>query len=104
MTRERDPGRRSPLQRRVLGIALATGSVLIVLAVLGSLLTFVLGSAAGVEEGAVWTILLMILVTFGTVGWIGWGLFSALRDGGSEEDDGGDGHRPPGGREGGDRR
>lgn len=80
----------SPLDRPGLGRALAVGSVVIVLLVLASLV-FVLARSAGVEAGAIWTILLMILVTFATVGGIGWGLWRAA---------GNDGEAPPPGEEG----
>ena len=81
---ERESG--SPLERPRLGRALAVGSVVIVLLVLGSLV-LVLGRSAGVEAGAIWTILLMILVTFGTVGGIGWGLWRTTRGAGTEEEE-----------------
>lgn len=71
----------SPLDRPRLGRALAVGSVVIVLLVLASLVTIVLGPVVGMERGALWTILLMILVTFATVGGIGYGLYRSLRDG-----------------------
>lgn len=81
-------GSGSPLDRPRLGRALAVGSVVIVLLVLGSLVAIVLGPVAGMERGALWTILLMILVTFATVGGIGWGLYRAIRREGRGEDDG----------------
>lgn len=82
MEEERETG--SPLDRGGLGLALAVGSVVIVLLVLGSLVVLVLGPAAGMERGALWAILLMILVTFLTVGGIGWGLYRAIGEDGEE--------------------
>lgn len=76
----------SPLDRPRLGRALAVGSAVIVLLVLASLVAIVLGPVAGMERGALWTILLMILVTFLTVGGIGWGLYRTLRDHTEERD------------------
>lgn len=79
----------SPLDRPRLGRALAVGSVVVVLLVLVSLVAIVLGPVAGMERGALWTILLMILVTFATVGGIGWGLYRTFRDGtGGEPEEG----------------
>lgn len=69
---------RSPVERKGLGLALAVGSAVVVLLVLGSLVALVLGPAAGMERGALWAVLLMILVTFLTVGGIGWGLYRAI--------------------------
>lgn len=83
MTREREAD--SPLDRRGLGLSLAVGSVVIVLLVLVSLAVLVAGSAAGLERGALWAILLMILVTFATVGGIGYGLYRSLGRDADEE-------------------
>lgn len=80
----------SPLDRPRLGRALAIGSVIVVLLVLISLVAIVLGPVAGVERGALWTILLMILVTFATLGGIGYGFYRSSRDGtGGEPEEGG---------------
>lgn len=81
----------SPLRRRRLGVSLAVGSVVIVLTVLSSLAVLVYGSAAGVERGAIWAILLMILVTFATVGGIGYGFYRSSRDGTRDGPEGGGG-------------
>lgn len=90
MNEEDTAGGSSPLDRTTLGRALAIGSVVVVLLVLVSLVAIVLGPVAGMERGALWTILLMIFVTFGTVGGIGWGLYRSLRDGtGGPPDEGG---------------
>lgn len=78
MSGRQEGGSGSPLDRPRLGRALAVGSVVIVLLVLASLVV-VLARSAGVEAGAIWTILLMIFVTFATVGGIGWGLWRAVR-------------------------
>ncbi len=83
MTDDADAG--SPLDRPLLGRALAVGSAVVVLMVLVSLTVIVLGPAAGMERGALWTILLMILITFATVGGIGWGLYRAVTGPRSEE-------------------
>ena len=85
------PGEEAPLQRRRLGVSLAVGSVVIVLTVLSSLAVLVYGSAAGVERGAIWAILLMILVTFATVGGIGYGFYRSFRDGTGDGPEGGGG-------------
>lgn len=68
------------LDRRRVGWALAVGATVVVLYELAALLASALGGNGGMERGAVWTILLMILVTFLTVGGIGWGLYRAVRD------------------------
>lgn len=73
-----------PDRRRLLGWVLAVGAVVVVLVELASLVRALAGGADPLETGALWTILLMILVTFGTVGAIGWGLFRAIRDGSGE--------------------
>lgn len=68
------------LDRRRVGWTLAVGGAVIVLFEIGVLLASALGGPGGMERGAVWTILLMIFVTFLTVGGIGWGLYRAIRD------------------------
>lgn len=68
-----------PDRRRLLGWVLAVGAVLVVLVELVNLVRALAGDADPLETGALWTILLMILVTFGTVGAIGWGLYRAIR-------------------------
>lgn len=67
------------LDRRRVGWALAVGGTAIVLYELVALVRSALAGPEGMERGAVWTILLMILVTFLTVGGIGWGLYRAVR-------------------------
>lgn len=69
-----------PDRRRRLGAALAVGAALVVLVELASLVRALAGESDPLESGALWTILLMILVTFGTVAAIGWGLYLAIRD------------------------
>lgn len=81
--RETDPedaGGDGVLDRRRVGWALALGATAIVLYELAALLGSAIGGAEGMERGAVWTMLLMILVTFSTVAGIGWGLYRAVRD------------------------
>lgn len=69
------------LDRRRVGWALALGGAAIVLYELAALVYSAIAGPEGMERGAVWTILLMILVTFFTVAGIGWGLYRAIRDG-----------------------
>lgn len=100
-----EPDETDPLDRRRLGWALALGAAAVVLYEVGALVASALGGPGGMDRGAVWTILLMIFVTFGTVGGIGWGLYRTLRD--RDAADGGDrpaaeGRRPRGGKEAGD--
>lgn len=64
-----------PDRRRRLGLALAIGAALVVLVELVSLVIALAGEVEPTEIGALWAILLMILVTFGTIGGIGWGLY-----------------------------
>ncbi len=68
------------LSRRRVGWALALGGAAIVLYELVALVRSAFGGPEGMERGAVWTILLMILVTFLTIAGIGWGLYRAVRD------------------------
>jgi hypothetical protein len=70
---------RSPVSRKGLGIGLAVGALLVVGYELFGLVSSLASAADGVERGATYTILLMILVTFLTVGGIGYGLFRAAR-------------------------
>lgn len=75
-----DAGGDDVLARRRVGWALALGATAVVLYELVALVASALSGPEGMERGAVWTILLMILVTFLTVGGIGWGLYRAVRD------------------------
>lgn len=63
-----------------MGWALALGGAAIVVYELVALVGSAIGGPEGMERGAVWTILLMIVVTFSTVAGIGWGLYRAVRD------------------------
>lgn len=83
MTRRESEPDDSVLDRRLIGWALGGGGAVVVLYELAALLASAIGGPEGMERGAVWTILLMIVVTFLTIGGIGWGLYSALRDGDS---------------------
>lgn len=76
----------SPVGRKGLGIGLAVGALLVVGYELFGLVSSLASAADGVERGATYTILLMILVTFLTVGGIGYGLFQASRRAGSTPD------------------
>ena len=67
-----------PPSRKGLGAGLAVGAVIVVLYELWALVRFLVAGEGGLERGAVWTILLMIAVTFLTVGGIGWGLYRAF--------------------------
>lgn len=67
------------LDRRRVGTALAVGGAAVVAYELVALVLSALRGPGGVDRGAVWAILLMIFVTFVTVGGIGWGLYRALR-------------------------
>lgn len=69
---------RGPPSRKGLGAGLAVGATVVVLYELWALVRFLAGGEAGLERGAVWTILLMIAVTFLTVGGIGWGFYRAF--------------------------
>lgn len=80
MTPREDESDDTVLRRRSIGWALALGGAAVVLYELAALLASALGGPEGMERGAVWTILLMILVTFLTIGGIGWGLYSAVRE------------------------
>lgn len=75
-----DHGGDGVLDRRRVGWALALGGAAIVLYELVALVRSGIAGPGGMERGAVWTILLMILVTFLTVAGIGWGLYRAIRD------------------------
>lgn len=104
-TPPKEPDETDPLARRRIGWALAVGAAAVVLYEVGALVASAVGGAGGMDRGAVWTILLMIFVTFGTVGGIGWGLYRTLRD--RDAADAGerspaDGERPRGGKEAGD--
>lgn len=73
-----------PPSRRGLGVGLGVGATIVVFYEVWALVRFLAGGEGGLERGAVWTILLMIAVTFLTVGGIGWGLYRAIaghRDG-----------------------
>lgn len=76
----------SPVSRKGLGIGLAVGALLVVGYELFGLVSSLASAADGVERGATYTILLMILVTFLTVGGIGYGLFRAARRAGPTSD------------------
>jgi hypothetical protein len=78
--RPEDAGGDNVLARRRVGWALALGGAAIVLYELVALVGSALAGPEGMDRGAVWTILLMILVTFLTVGGIGWGLYRTIRD------------------------
>lgn len=69
----------SRLDRKRLGVSLGVGSVAVVAYELVGLVSALDSSAGGVERGATLTILLMIVVTFLTVGGIGYGLYRAVR-------------------------
>ena len=73
-----------PDRRRRLGLALAIGATVVVLVELVSLVIALLGEVDPTELGALWAILLMILVTFATIGGIGWGLYRSSEDGGRD--------------------
>lgn len=75
-----EPGGNGVLDRRRVGWALVLGGTAIVLYELAALVRSAVAGPEGMERGAVWTILLMILVTFLTVAGIGWGLYRAVRD------------------------
>lgn len=79
-TKSDDDGGDGVLDRRRVGWALALGGAAIVLYELVALVGSAIGGPEGMERGAVWTMLLMILVTFLTVAGIGWGLYRAVRD------------------------
>lgn len=74
--------RSAPDRRRRLGLALAVGATAVVLVELVSLVIALAGEPDPTEIGALWAILLMILVTFATIGAIGWGLYRGAERGG----------------------
>lgn len=78
--------RSAPDRRRRLGLALAVGATTVVLVELVSLVIALAAEPDPTEIGALWAILLMILVTFATIGAIGWGLYrgAVQGDDGSE--------------------
>ena len=76
-----------PDRRRRLGLALAVGATVVVLVELVSLVIALLGEVDPTEVGALWAILLMILVTFGTIAVIGWGLYRSSESGGRDAAD-----------------
>lgn len=78
--REGSSASSSPLSRKGVGMGLGVGSLVVVGYELVGLVTSLESTGDGVERGATYTILLMILVTFVTVGGIGYGLFRAVRD------------------------
>lgn len=77
------PGDQGRAWRRF-GIALGVGVIAVFLYEIVGLVRTLLESS-GVERGAVWAILLMILVTFLAVGLIGGGLARAIRRAGRGE-------------------
>lgn len=81
----------SPLSRKRIGIGLGVGSVVVVAYELYGLVSSLGVAGDGVERGATITILLMILVTFATVGGIGYGLFRSVRTRGPSSEGGDDG-------------
>lgn len=75
-----DTGAERVLGRRLIGWALGAGGAGVILFELAALISSAVGGGPeGTEQGAVWTILLMILVTFLTLGGFGWGLYRAIR-------------------------
>lgn len=75
-----------PPARRRVGTALALGGAAVVVYELAALVLSAVRGPGGLDRGAVWTIVLMILVTFATIGGIGWGIYRLLRDRGGASD------------------
>lgn len=75
-----EPDGGGPPPRTALRLALALGAAAVVGYELWQLLHAAVTGPGGMDRGAVWAILLMILVTFLTVGGIGYGLSAAMRD------------------------
>lgn len=93
----REEPRRDPWQGwKGFAIALGTGVAIVFAWQMVDLLGFLAGLDGGMEEGAIWAMLLMIAATMGTVVVIGGGLFRAIRREGRREADPGDGARPRG--------
>lgn len=64
-----------PTERRSLGLALGIGAATVVVVELVMLVRVALGPGEAFEQAAIWAVLLMITVTFLTVGGIGYGFY-----------------------------
>ena len=86
---------KDPTDRTNLGLVLGTGALTVVAVEVVVLIHVATGPGDGFERAAIWVVLLMITVTFLTVGGIGYGFYRdrtrALREGAEARDD-----RPPG--------
>lgn len=91
----RDPGQAAsghgaeedadPTERRSLGLVLGVGAVTVVLVELSVLIYVALGPGDDFERAAIWAVLLMITVTFLTVGGIGYGFYRDRTRGAGDE-------------------
>ena len=85
---------KDPTDRTNLGLALGAGALAVVAVEVAVLIHVATGPGDGFERAAIWVVLLMITVTFLTVGGIGYGFYRdharALREGTGARDG-----RPP---------
>lgn len=90
---------KDPTDRTHLGLALGAGALAVVAVEAVVLIRVATGPGDGFERAAIWVVLLMITVTFLTVGGIGYGFYrdrtTAFREGAGAGDD-----RPPGSDDG----